>query len=78
MKDAVQDRYERLKRSAQIIASLLDNPNQTFIRKAENAGCLDEFDFLLEEVRAWLDDDFYFEDVAWNMVNKSSGVQLVS
>lgn len=78
MKDAVEDRYHRLKRSAQILASLLDNPNQTFIRKAENVGCLDEFEFLLEEMRAWLDDDFYFEDVAWNMVNNPSGLQPMS
>jgi len=78
MKDAVKDRFVRLKRSAQIIASLLDNPNQTFIRKAENAGCLDEFDLLLEEVRLWLDDDMYFEDLAWNMVNKPESLrQLV-
>jgi hypothetical protein len=78
MKDAVEDRFNRLKRSAQIIASLLDNPNQTFIRKAENSGCLDEFDFLLEEVRLWLDDDFYFEDVAWNMVNKPDSLKQAS
>lgn len=78
MKEAVQDRYNRLKRSAQIIATLLNSPNQTFIRKAENCGCLDEFDFLLEEMRAWLDDDLYFEDVAWNMVNNPRELGLVS
>lgn len=72
MKDPVQDRLERLKRAANVISTLLDDPKQTFIRKAENTGCLDEFDFLLEELRLFLKDDFYFEDVAWNMVHGSA------
>jgi hypothetical protein len=72
MKDAVQDRYERLKRAASILASLLDDPSHSVIRRAESAGCLDEFDLLLEEVRLWLDDDDYYDDLAWNLVNKST------
>jgi hypothetical protein len=69
MKDAVADRYNRLKRAAQIISNIYDNPDQKLIRLAENAGCLDELEFLLEESRKWLDDDDYFGDVAWTMVN---------
>lgn len=69
MKDAVKDRYERLKRAAHVISESVCNPHQSAIRKAENAGCLDEFDFLIEEVRAWLDDDDYYDDLAWNIVN---------
>ena len=71
MKDAVKDRYERLKRAAQVISELVCNPSQSVIRKAESAGCLDEFDFLIEEVRLWLEDDDYYDDVAWNLVNGS-------
>jgi hypothetical protein len=69
MKDAVKDRYDRLKRAAQVISDSVGNPSQALIRKAEDAGCLDEFDFLVEELRAWLDDDDYYDDLAWNMVN---------
>jgi hypothetical protein len=72
MKNSERDRFERLKRAAQIIVSMLDNPSQQLISKAENAGCLDETDFLLEEMRVWLDDDMYFEDVAWEMANNQA------
>lgn len=75
MKDAVTDRYDRLKRAAQVIVKSFDNPDPKLTRSAENAGCLDEFEYLLEDLRAWLDDDLYYEDVAWNMVNNPDGIR---
>lgn len=71
MKDAVQDRFERLKRAAQVITGLLNDPPQTTIRRAESSGCLDEYEFLMSELMIFLDDDDYFDDVAWNMENES-------
>lgn len=73
MKEAVADRYNRLKRAAQIILKSYDNPDQKMIRSAESAGCLDEFEWILEDLREWLQDDDYFDDIAWNAIHDSEG-----
>lgn len=75
MRDAVADRFKRLKWAAQIIAKSYDHPDEEVIRSAENAGCLDELEFILEELRQWLDDDSYYEDVAWNMVHNPESLK---
>lgn len=71
MKDPIQDRFNRFKRASEIIGMMLESPNSSLIRRAEDAGCLFEFEYLCEEARAWLDDDAYFDDLAWNMENES-------
>lgn len=78
MKDAVKDRYDRLKRAAQIILKTYDDPDPRLIRSAESSGCLDEFEYLLEDLRLWLDDHVYFDDVAWTMVNDPESLRKAS
>lgn len=69
MSDLEKDQYNRYRRAGQLIASYLEAPSTEFLRKAEAAGVLDEAEFLLEETRVWLDDDDYYDDLAWNKVN---------
>lgn len=69
MSDLLKDQFNRYRRAGQLIASYLERPGSDFLRKAEDAGVLDEVEFLLEETRVWLDDDDYYEDVAWNRIN---------
>lgn len=71
MAQTISPRFARLKRAGQLIASVLESPNASMIRKAEECGCLEEFEFLCEETRLWLDDDDYYDDVAWNLDNHS-------
>ena len=78
MKDTVADRLNRLKRAAQIIIKSYDNPDQKLTRSAEDAGCLDEYEFLIEDVRAWLSDEVYFDDLAWTMVNDPDSLKTAS
>lgn len=66
----LEDRVARLKRASEIISSLIDPPSSTLLRKAEELGCLFEFEALCEEARQWLDDDAYYEDFAWNLDNE--------
>ena len=71
MKDPVQDTFERCKRAADIIRGMLDDPSQSFIRKAESSGCLNEFEILLEDSRLMLNDEAFLDDLAWNLVYDS-------
>lgn len=74
----MQDRFQRLKRAAQVITRLLNDPPHTVIRMAESSGCLDEYEFLINDLIQFLDDDFYFEDVAWNMENEDGDLYQAS
>jgi hypothetical protein len=67
MATPMEDRYYRFKRASEIITSILHAPPASMLKKADDAGCLFEFEFLCEEVRQWLDDDTYYDDLAWNM-----------
>lgn len=60
---------KRFWRASQIINSMLDNPPAQLMRLGESAGCLDELQFLLEEVRSFLDDEEYYDDLCWNIEN---------
>ena len=52
------------------ILSMIDPPSSAHLRKAEELGCLFEFEALCEETRQWLDDDAYYDDFAWNLENE--------
>lgn len=71
MSDLVKDQYNRYRRAGQLIAAYLETPSSELLRKAEAAGVLDEAEYLMEETRAWLDDDDYYDDLAWNRINGS-------
>lgn len=71
MSDLVKDQYNRYRRAGQLIAAYLETPSGELLRKAEAAGVLDEAEYLMEEARIWLDDDDYYDDLAWNRVNSS-------
>jgi hypothetical protein len=70
MKDPVQDAFERCKRAADIIQTMLDDPGQSFIRRAESSGCLNEFETLLEDSRLMLKDEMFLDELAWQLVHE--------
>jgi hypothetical protein len=61
------DCFNRFRRASQIINSLLDNPPEQLMRLGESSGCLDELQTLIEEIRIFLDDDDYLDDLSWNV-----------
>ena len=63
------DCFKRFRRASQIINSMLDNPPAQLMRLGESSGCLDELQYLLEDIRTFLDDDCYYEDLCWNIEN---------
>ena len=62
--------YQRYQRAARIIDAMLDSPPQTFLRQADDSGVLEEFEYLCEELRAWLDDADYLDELAWEQSQK--------
>lgn len=63
------DRFLRLKRAADLLESMIEQHSSSMLKRAEDSGCLDEFELLTDELRQWLDDDDYYDDLAWNMEN---------
>lgn len=67
MMDLHKDRFERFKRAANLFQALMESSGSSWIRRAEEAGCLFEFEYICEDIRLWCNDDEYFDDVAWNL-----------
>lgn len=63
------DCIKRFRRASQIINSMLDNPPAQLMRLGESSGCLDELQYLLEDIRTFLDDDCYYDDLCWSIEN---------
>lgn len=63
-----KDLFDRYRRASQILIKNLE-PSASMLAIAENSGCLNEMEYLIEELREWLDDDEYYADLAWNQLN---------
>lgn len=64
-----QDYFARLKRASELIDSMLHSPSSGMLRRAEDCGCLEEFEFLCEEARVCLGDEGWLEELAWEKEN---------
>jgi hypothetical protein len=64
-----KDHLSRLKRASKLIDGMLHSPSSGMLRRAEDCGCLEEFEFLCEEARICLDDDDWLEEIAWEKAN---------
>lgn len=51
---AIHDK--RLRRASEIICMVLESADGKMLRTAEDSGCLEEFEYVFEECRAWLDE----------------------
>lgn len=67
-------RFERFKRAGKLVEGMVSTPSAEMLRTAEANGCLAEFEYLCEEFRHWLDDDAYYDDLAWNVEKESLAV----
>lgn len=65
MTSSMKERFHRFKRAGEIIAASLASPSSLLLKEAEHSGCLFEFEMLCEEVRQWLDDDMYYDELAY-------------
>ena len=72
----IQARKDRLLRAASIIKRYLDCPkelkglgmsNEMLLRMGMEAGCMFEIAVLTNDVLKWLDDEDYYDEIAWEL-----------
>lgn len=73
--DALKPLETRLKHAAKLIQYWLVRPTEEMIASAEAHGCRKEFLFLLEDTANLVDDDMYYEEMAWELSEDSSELQ---
>lgn len=76
---SIQARKEKLLKAAGIIKRYLDCPNQIkglemsnemLLRMGMEAGCMFETALLINDVLKWLDDEDYYDELAWELEGK--------
>lgn len=72
MTKSYDDRLKRLQRASHLLQSALNQMSSGYLKKAEDAGCLREFELISDDLRQWLDDDEYFNDLAYEQENAYS------
>ena len=70
MAGALEDTENRLKRASALLTSFLDDLPSAVLRRADDSGCLFEFETLCQELKCWLDDDDYYYDLAYELCEK--------
>lgn len=72
----IQARKEKLLRAASIIKRYLDYPkeleglemsNKTLSQMGMEANCMFETAVLISDVLKWLDDEDYYDEIAWEL-----------
>lgn len=75
----IQTRKEKLLKAAGIIKKYLDSPkqlkglemsNEMLLRMGIEAGCMFETALLINDVLKWLDDEDYYDELAWELEGK--------
>lgn len=75
----IRARKEKLVKAASIIKRYLDCPkefkglemsNELLLRKGMEADCMFETAVLINDVLEWLDDDGYYDELAWELEGK--------
>lgn len=76
---SIQARKEKLLKAASIIKRYLDSPkqlkglemsNEMLLRMGMEAGCMFETALLINDVLKWLDDEDYYDELAWELEGK--------
>lgn len=79
VEDRIQARKEKLLRAASIIKRYLDCPkelkglevsNEMLLRMGMEAGCMLETAMLINDILKWLDDEDYYDELAWEIEGK--------
>jgi hypothetical protein len=74
--DRIQARKKKLLRAASIIKRYLDCPrelkglemsNEMLLRMGMEAGCMLETAMLINDILKWLDDEDYYDELAWEL-----------
>ena len=77
--DRIQERKEKLLRAAGIIKRYLDCPkqlkglemsNEMLLQMGMEAGCMLETAMLINDILKWLDDEDYYDELAWEIEGK--------
>lgn len=75
----IQARKDKLLKAASIIKKYLDCPkqlkglevsNEMLLRMGMDANCMFETAVLINDVLEWLDDDGYYDELAWELEGK--------
>jgi hypothetical protein len=73
--DALKPLETRLQHAAKLIQYWLARPSDEMIASAEAHGCRKEFLFLLADTINLIDDDAYYQELAWELGADSSELE---
>ena len=73
----IQARKEKLLKAADLISKSLEQYRHTRLAEVnakhtprEGEGCMPEFCLLIGHVIQWLDDEYYYDELAWELEGK--------
>jgi hypothetical protein len=67
----IEEKYNKLIKASKIVRKLLQDPPTGLLRLAESDDCLEEMKILLAEYDAMIDDDMYYDELAWSLITES-------
>lgn len=70
----IEKKFLKLLKASQIIRDFLKARHEILLRVAKQEDCLAELDELLPDIDNMLDDDVYYEELAWEIITKSKNV----